>query len=387
MTHRTSLLTLAAASVAVTMQAASNALYAYKLGGLAKVDVSGYPVAVDGALLAAGSVAVAVFQARAAASVVHPAPGESRGLAAAIMLGCMCYSVGAMSAHVLQLQRVQQDAIAAERRVYDSAAATRDTAREAYSRAKASLQRRQQELAALGNPRAVSAIQADVEAVRIDPRHWRTSKQCSDNLHLNYIREACEPVLALYKERGAAASRADAARDVDTAARALATERGRLDAAERQLAATPRPTTPWEIERTLAAILPWTFAIVVELTGTFGFAAARRPVPATPPAPESQTGSQPSQPRRRLAPRKPDGLHALLIGVADGTVSAPGCTVEADGWVTASGRQLAKVLGVAAPTVSRQIERMERDGIIAVKRANGGMQLKLLDNAGIALSA
>lgn len=64
------------------------------------------------------------------------------------------------------------------------------------------------ELAALGTPRPVAMIQADVRAFKIDPGLWARSKECEDATKPD-TQAYCEPLLALYKERGAAARKTE----------------------------------------------------------------------------------------------------------------------------------------------------------------------------------
>lgn len=87
-------------------------------------------------------------------------------------------------------------------------AAGRGNAINAHADAKREVDRLDGEIAALGATRPVDTIQAAVQAVRIDPGIWRRSKQCSD-VTLDASKEACKPVLELYKERGNAARKAE----------------------------------------------------------------------------------------------------------------------------------------------------------------------------------
>jgi hypothetical protein len=64
------------------------------------------------------------------------------------------------------------------------------------------------ELAVLGNPRPVAMIQADIKAFTIDWPLWKGSKQCEKPSNKSQT-DYCGPLLALYKERGAAAYKTD----------------------------------------------------------------------------------------------------------------------------------------------------------------------------------
>lgn len=111
-------------------------------------------------------------------------------------------------------------------------AAGRGNAITAHNDAKGEVDRLAGEIAALGLTRPVEAIQADVQAVRIDPRIWRRSKQCSDVTE-PASKEACAPVLALYKERGNAARKAELEPQ-------FAAARAKLDAIDPPKAADPQ---------------------------------------------------------------------------------------------------------------------------------------------------
>jgi hypothetical protein len=64
------------------------------------------------------------------------------------------------------------------------------------------------ELSQLGNPRPVDLIQAEVQSAKIDMGIWRRSKQCAD-ISRGDTKDACAPILALYRERGAAARKVE----------------------------------------------------------------------------------------------------------------------------------------------------------------------------------
>lgn len=87
-------------------------------------------------------------------------------------------------------------------------AAGRGNAISAYADAKREVDRLAKEIELLGSPRPVATVQAAVQAYRIDGAVWRRSKQCED-ISRDDTKEACRPILELYKERGAAARKAE----------------------------------------------------------------------------------------------------------------------------------------------------------------------------------
>lgn len=365
---------LGAACVSVAAEAASNALFAYELGGLAYAEIRGVRFAVDGALLAGVSVALATFQAHAATSLMAP-EAPNRRANAAVLGVCLAYSIGAMASHTLKLQQASLDRETRERRVYESARADTTAAEAAAARALAEYQRR--EAAAIGsaNVRPVATIDADLAALKIRPDTWKLTDRCTARLDISWAREACEPALALYRERTAAAK---ATGDVS----GFATARAELDRAERaaadaraKLSAIAAPSDPWKIRVVLAMALPWVVTIALELCATLGFGLARRP-PARP-APVDAAPIDPPTPRARHPPR-PSTLAALLEGVMAGTTSAPGCTITADGWIDASQRELGTLLGCTAATVCREIEALETAGRIARRKIGRKQQIKMI---------
>jgi len=380
-TGRVSWLMFGAACVSVAIEAASNALFAYELGGLVKATVYGLPLYVDGALLAAGSVAIAVFQAHAATEVIHRPPGARIGAAVVILAACLCYSTGAMTAHLLALQQRSFDKVAAERAKYDGAAREYQATRAARDRAEQEYTRAIGELARLGSPRAGTAIQAEIADARISPAVLRETNQCTERLDVARLREACEPLRKLYRERGDATRHAETMATAGEAKTALAERERELAAAVAALKEIPEPAAPWAARLWLAAGLPWIFAAVIELCATVGFALSRRPAAptpshkqVTPPGP-----STPPVPTGARRPTKPRDLAELIQSLCDGKTSAAGCTVTDDGWLSASQRDLAAVLGVAAATVSREIKRLKDAGTLATRERGQGQDIKLIN--------
>lgn len=64
------------------------------------------------------------------------------------------------------------------------------------------------ELALLGNPRPVAMIQSDIKNFPIDARLWSRSNQCEDATKPD-TQAYCQPIIDLYKERGAAARKTE----------------------------------------------------------------------------------------------------------------------------------------------------------------------------------
>ncbi len=92
----------------------------------------------------------------------------------------------------------------------------------AYDSAAADVTRLDKELGALGTPRPVDVIMADIQGAKIDMGIWRRSKQCADITRAE-SKAACQPILALYRERGAAARRSELEPQLTAAKTVLAT--------------------------------------------------------------------------------------------------------------------------------------------------------------------
>jgi hypothetical protein len=246
-------------ALAIVAETVSNALRAYGLGAHLDrftVDIHGHPVSIAGAVLVLAAVAVSLSQARAAWVALTPSgPARQRivaGLAAVLLLSI---SITAMASHILEAQRAKVSDEGGARGRYDRAKAAYDTAAT--------------ELAKLGNPRPVSVIQAEVTATKIDMAVWRRSQQCAD-ISRDDTKAACEPILSLYKERGAAARKAELAPEVDR----LRTELAKLD----------RPEEATASESAVGGIWAWIMGLGVVFVATFGtviFAKVEAARPAT----------------------------------------------------------------------------------------------------------
>lgn len=362
-----------AAFVAVLAQSASNAIFAYELGGVFVATVYGVRIAVDGAVLAAGSVALAVFQAHTATALQREPVARRNPVAWVLLIGCMCYSLGAMSSHVLKLQRHQNKDIAVARQAYDAAAGNQRAAFEAYQTAKRAHDASVADLQRATAVRSVAEIQAEISSVRINPRAWRDTDQCS-KFPTAWHKQKCDPILDLYRERAAAASRTDRGADAAHARKRLDAAREKLAAANDGLRRAVKPEARWHAEMVLAQLLPWIVAIALELIGTFGFGFAggkREPAKVT-----RRDEPRPAKPAKVDAPAGADELHALLIGLQTGTVRAPECTT-ADGWLIAPQDVLARLLGVTGATISRKLKKLEQQGVIAVRKVGRATRIRV----------
>lgn len=229
---------------AIVAEAVSNALRAYGLGAHLDqftVAINGTPISLAGSVLVLAAVAISLSQARAAWIALTPNPLRQRivaGLAAALLLAV---SVTAMASHILEAQRAK--------------VADEGGARGAYDRAEAAYRRAAAELEALGNPRPVSVIQADIRAFKIDAGLWRRSKECEEATKPD-TQAYCEPILALYKERGAAARKTELEPDV-----------ARL---RDELARLPRPEEATDEETVIGGYWAWIMGLAVVFVATFG---------------------------------------------------------------------------------------------------------------------
>ena len=231
-------------ALAITAEAVSNGLRAYGLGAHLDqftVMVGGHTVSLAGAVLVLAAVAVSLSQARAAWVALTPGPSQQRiiaGFAATLLLAV---SITAMASNILEAERAKS--------------ADEGGARGRYERTKTAYDKVAAELATLGDPRPVAVIQAEIQAANIDMGVWRRSKQCED-ISRDDTKVACAPVLALYKERGAAARKTELDPEVN---------RLRLE-----LAALARPEVASASETWVAAFWAWIMGLGVVVVATFG---------------------------------------------------------------------------------------------------------------------
>ena len=320
---------------AITAEAVSNALRAYGLGqhlDQFTMTAQGANVSLAGSVLVLAAVAISLSQARAAWVALTPNPLRQRivaGLAAALLLAV---SATAMVSHILEAQRAK--------------VADEGGARSAYDRVEAAYQRAATELEALGNPRPVSVIQADVRNFKIDAALWRRSSQCEDATRPD-TQAYCEPILSLYKERGAAARKTE-----------LEPEVARL---REELARLPRPEAVTVEEATIGGLWAWIMGAAVVFVATFGpvifanqvtFGANR------PNRPDGLCGKSDFVPERQI-----DGMKAIVL--------AHILNELAEGRSVPSNAVLVSLFGGKRSTVSDWLNDFERSGLIPARRTVG----------------
>lgn len=259
---------------AIIAEAVSNALRAYGLGQhLEHFTVSVYerPVSIAGSVLVLAAVAVSLSQARAAWVALTPNPLRQRivaGLAAGLLLAV---SATAMVSHILEAQRAK--------------VADEGGARSAYDRAEAAYKRAAAELEALGNPRPVSVIQAEIKAFPIDWPLWKRSAQCEDATKPD-TQAYCDPLLKLYKERGVAARKTE-----------LEPEVARL---RDELAGITRPEAATAEEAAIGGWWAWIMGAAVVFVATFGSVIFARVTPATEPEGQRKVSKGPAKGKQPL---------------------------------------------------------------------------------------
>ncbi len=279
----------AAISLGIIAESVSNALRAYGLGthlDRFTVHYQGYTVSLAGAVLVLAAVAVSLSQARAAWVALTPGrPVRQRVVAGLAALLLLAISITAMASHILEAQRAK---------VGDERGAA-----SAYKRTEAAHKTAAAELERLGQPRPVSVIQAEVATAKIDMAVWRRSEQCSI-ITREDTKALCDPILKLYKERGAAARKAELEPEVAR----LRDELARM---------TPPTDEQTSSESVVAGWWAWLMGFGVVFVATFGsviYATAvpheARTVPSpppSPPAPPVETAVPPSnsgkQPKSR----------------------------------------------------------------------------------------
>lgn len=368
-----------AACVAVLIEAASNAMFAYSLGYY-RATVFGLSVLVDGALLALGSVAVAVFQANLATGILQRQKGAPLWLPLGVLIVCLGYSVGAMASHLLEMQRRRGDALALPAGAHAAARGGQANAQRAYDDAAAAIDRTGQELARLGTPRAAAVIRAEITGARVALSVTQSSKGCTENLGQDWIAAGCSTLLAMRRDLASAEKAEQLAERQAAQRKELVPLAKDLQDARERLAGEHAPSAPSAFEAMLSQVLPWAFAVAVMLCGTFGFAAASRPAKVQPPAPAVPVvppAASPAPLPRPRAPAKPSSLSDLLQGLTDGTTTAPGCAMLPDGWIDAPQRALANVLGISPGTVCRGLQALEASGSLAVRVVGRKSHLKL----------
>lgn len=348
----------AAAGATLLVQAASNALYAYRLG---HVSIPGYLVTVDGVLLAVAAVCVAVLEAVLAKRLLA---GETtrRGWCALALAVSLAFSGGSLVSHVLQLTRAQAES------EIDRAAR--------YDRAKKHFDQLESDARALGTPRPVAVLAVEVRQLRIDPATWRDTHECR-RVSNRYQQEACAPALAIYKEQQEAAE--------------LARLTPLIDRARAALDGMTRPEDRGAADEFLAAYLPWAMMLVILMFATFGFGLAALPPP--PPRPDMtlrkleqrQIDRRPiyAGPPPAPATRKPTsrrGAKALVDWYKQLDQAAPpsGVSLDGDGWCMAGQEALAVALQTTKPTVSRWLASLAAAGEIELRTSPRGTIFKVV---------
>ena len=360
---------LAAAFVAAAMEAASNAAFAFELGGFLAVTAYGVRVPIDGAILAAGSIAVAVFQARSATLILRGESGSTGIVPFFFLAVCVAYSTGAMTSHLMKLQRLHHERELDARKGYDLAASALKEAEASRDR----LETERGDLAKAGT-RSQPEIKAEMERVEIPKRIWRRTAECTEATE-DESRAACAPFFALRQEL-ARAIRAD------ELGPELAAASVKVADARRAFGQVALPVQRSEQEVFVTTWLPWLFAAVIEACGTFGFALAYRPRAPKPRAPANAPNpvappSSPPPPRRRASPAGID-LAATLESIRSGTLDVEGARVVSDGWIELSQRSLGAALGVSATTVNSHVAAAVADGRIAKKASGRSTALKVI---------
>jgi hypothetical protein len=177
------------------------------------------------------------------------------------------------------------------------------------------------ELALLGPARPVDVVQQDITNFRIDADLWRRSKQCSDATK-PATQTYCQPLIDLYKERGAAARKTELAPKIAELEAVLA--KGKPAHADPQAAAIADWTGLEEdsIRRWISVLI----VIAIETGAIFGSIMATRPTPRrrepeeidiyarmkafeasnpppapTPPSPKPRKRAKPEQRRKDVA--------------------------------------------------------------------------------------
>lgn len=346
----------AASTVALFAVAASNALFAYELGGSFIVD--GVPV--DGVLLASASVALAIFQADRAAAAIRG--DRTAWLFLAI---CLTYSLGAMASHVMQLQsdRARVDV----------------SARVKYNDAKAERDRRRAELDAIGVARSVAEISAAEAIAPVPEAIRRRSGGCVDVTEAE-TRRMCGPLLDLRAER----ARADRRAEIEP----------KLTSAEAKLEKLEPPAERSAVGETVRAVLPWVFAIALEFLETFGFGLAFAAKPARPEAPRparifvEDNGTAAGPPVPPVKPVQParalkgsagaEGLYRLLDRIEAGTGIIPTAIVQPDGWISAGQSEIGGALGVSKTTVNNWLSHLVGAGRVQKRIDGRNVSLKII---------
>ena len=338
-------------ALAICAEATWNALRAYGLGR----HIDGFTLATNlwrgeidvslaGVVLVLAALAVSLSQARAAWTTLRPGPTRLRvisGLAAVLLL---TVSLSSGISHLLEANRAKVSDSSGARKAYD------DKAR--------ALERKEKELTGLGNPRPVRVVQADVQSIRIDAGVWRRSGQCSD-ITRDDTREACQPVLALYKERWAAARKAELEPEVDVL-------RG-------ELADMKRPDAQDEPENWANIISAWAMVFAIVALATFGPVIFATPVTILASRPdamlvESEPDASPPPRGRRLAvvPQDVPARHMPVIHA-----------LKRNGGSVDSNQTLATLMGCCEGESTKRVDMALADGWVVFERIGKSKHIAL----------
>lgn len=336
--------------------AANNAVFAHALGTLRTGHSAyGLELTFDGAAWAAGGVAISFFQAYFLSEMLHrqrKSAGELTGYLVGA-LGCICFSVVSMSAHILEKQRIH---------------APRTTVADAYRDVRGERDRLLREVSKLGEPRPADVIAQDLARADVPARVWKATAQCSRNTTQDdEHRRVCEPILKLYQERGNRAR--------------LSELEPLLHQARAQLGTIGEPPAALtEQEVGLLALRPWLLAGLLELIGSFGFGILRRgrkPKAAPPPAHVARA------PIRSAVVGR--AAEALLLKLADVAGSgAAGVAIEPDGSLSGPQEALAAACGVRSKaTLNGHLRSLAAAGRVQMDTGPRGTRVRIIAPAAV----
>lgn len=249
-----------AISLAVTAEAAINALRAYGLGQhlehfTVTVPVYGIQapvtVSIAGVVLVLAAIAISLAQARAAYVAFRPgALRRQRVLAAPVAILLLAVSVTALSLTLLEAQRGKTGDEGGQRTAYT-------IAKEAYDKDAAELKR-------LEGTRTTAEVRAAMDAAPVSRIVFRRTAECTDMTREDSF-EACKPILDLRQEM------ARSIRKIELE-QALPGLKAALDAA-------PQPAEATWVENWAASIWSWIMGIAVVAVATFGAPLFAEPIP------------------------------------------------------------------------------------------------------------
>jgi hypothetical protein len=231
-------------------------------------------------------------------------------------------------------------------------AAGRGNAISAYADAKKIVAELEREIELLKNPRPVKVIQAEVEAMKIDMAIWRRSAQCSD-ISRDDTKEACAPVLELYKERGAAARKAELDPQLTAA-------RTRLMGIEPPKAADPQAEAIAKAsgltETTVSYLMIAILGLAIETVTCFGIWIFQSPKPKT----------------MTIANQS-----AVVKGPSAGLEKLTSAIIANGGHLQAENAELASFLGVTEGCASKWRKAWRTAGEIVEEKADGRITFTL----------